>query len=84
MTTLAIELNLYMGSSKEIIKWLEEDEGVKTKKEALDKLQSYVKSNVYTVASHIGAGHNVSLAGTAMAIEQIVKHFERKEKEAEL
>jgi hypothetical protein len=68
-----------MNSFDEIIKWLEE-EGVTTKKEALEKLKPYVNSNIHSWASHVGAGnYGVSLAGTINCINKVVKHFEAKE-----
>lgn len=75
MDRTALELYLYMGSTEPIIKWLE-NEGVKTQKEAKDKLASLVQSNMYSVASHIGRGnYGVSLAGTANGVDKIIKHF---------
>lgn len=75
MTTTALELYLYMSSSEPIIEWLEK-EGVKTQEEARNKLAPLVKSNVMSVASHIGRGnYGVSLAGTSSCITKVLKHF---------
>lgn len=74
MDQRTLELYLYMSSIEPIIEWLEK-EGVKTKKEALQKLASATRNNVYNV---LGRGEG-SLAGNANAIQRIVKHFESKE-----
>lgn len=81
MDQQTLAMYLYMCSTEPIIKWLEK-EGVKTKEQALDKLRCAAQSNVYSWASHVGAGHggSVSLAGTANGVKKIVEHFENKEK----
>jgi hypothetical protein len=78
MNSTAMELYLYMGSTEPIIKWLK-SEGVKTTSQAKDKLAPFVKSNMYSWASHVGAGHSVSLAGMSNGITKILKEFEDDE-----
>ncbi len=70
MTSSAIELYLYMGSHDEIIKWLK-SEGVKTRKQAVDKLSPYVKNLVYQSVGVAGS----SLAGTANGSKRILDAF---------
>lgn len=79
MDQKALELYLYMGSSEPVVKWLK-SEGVKTREQAVDKLEPLVRSNVYDVARHIGMGNKVSLAGTANCVERILKEFPDKKK----
>lgn len=77
MDKTALELYLYMGSTKPIIEWLEQ-KGVKTKKEAIDTITPLILSNMIDVKSHIDRGeYNVSLYGTSQSVEKIIKHFER-------
>lgn len=79
MNSSAISLYLYMNSSDEIIKWLE-SEGVKTKDQALSKLEPYVQSNMYSFAASVGAGnYGGSLAGTSGCIKKVIEYFEDKE-----
>ena len=70
MNRMAMELYLYMGSSDQIIKWLE-SEGVKTKDEANVKLAPLVESNILDVA-RLGAG---SLHGTSNCVKKVFDHF---------
>lgn len=72
MNKMALELYLYMGSSQPIIEWLKK-EGVKTQKEAKDKLAPLVQSNMDSVASYISQG--VSLAGTSNCLYKVLKSF---------
>ena len=76
MNKTALELYLYMGSSQPIIDWLKA-EGVKTKSQAKDKLAPLVQSNVYSWASHVGAGsgRSVSLAGTSNCVNKVLDYF---------
>ena len=48
---------------------------VQTQKQALERLRPLVRSNVYSVLAQAGRGGGGSLAGTAGAVERIVKHF---------
>ena len=73
----ALELYLYMGSIEPIIEWLKE-EGCKTQNQVKKKLTPLVESNILEVASNIGSGrYGSSLAGTANAVEKIIKQFEK-------
>lgn len=76
MNSTVIELYLYMNSSDEIIKWLE-SEGVKTKEQATNRLEPYVKNNVRSVVLTPGS----SLAGTSGCVKKVFDYFESKEKE---
>jgi hypothetical protein len=78
MSRNALELYLYMGSSDEIIKWLE-DEGCKTKQQALNKLEPLVGSNIRSWAGTIGAGnYRGTLAGTNNCVKKVIEHFKNK------
>lgn len=79
MDSTIMELHLYLNNSEEIIDWLVK-EGVKTKDEALLRLQPYVKLNMYSWASSVASGNVGSLAGTSNCINNVVKYFENKEK----
>jgi len=76
---MAIELWIYMNNSDSIIEWLE-SENVKTKQEALDKLEPFVGSNIRGWATSVGGGnYGGSLAGTAGCVKKVIKHFENKQ-----
>jgi hypothetical protein len=75
MTKSILELYLYMCSTEPIIEWLEE-EGVKTKEEARQKLKPLVVGNVIDVGMHHGQGGSEgSLAGTSKAVKIVLEHF---------
>ena len=76
MDSAMIEIYIYMNSYEKIIEWLEKEEGVTTKQQALQHLKPYVRSNMFAVLSTEGG----SLAGTAGCIGRVVEHFEKKEK----
>lgn len=69
---------LYMCSTEPIFEWLEK-EGVKTRKQAIEKLEPLVQGNVYSFAAHIGGGSGGSLAGTANAVKKILEKFPEDE-----
>jgi hypothetical protein len=80
MDRSALELYLYMNSSKEIIEWLEK-EGCKTVKEAKDKLEPLVGSNMRGWAMSVGAGERgATLAGTHHCVVRVIEYFQTKEK----
>lgn len=77
MDKRTLELYLYMNNTKPIIEWLKK-EGCKTQKQVINKLKPIVKSNMLSVASHIGQGNRgVSLAGTAYGVEKIINQFKK-------
>lgn len=80
MNKKTLELYLYMGSTSEIIKWLE-SEGVTNEKEALQKIESAVRGNVSSYDNVFRSSGDdykqVSLAGTSNAVQSIVKYFSK-------
>lgn len=75
MDRKTLDLYIYMGSSKPVIKWLEK-EGVTTVKAAKDKLSPMVSG---LVGDSLRMGG--SLAGTSGVVDKVINHFEKKEKE---
>lgn len=69
MTKDYIKLQLMMGSSSSIIKWLKE-EGVITKQQVKKKLSSAVSESVLT-----SAVYGRDLCNESAAIDEIFKHF---------
>ena len=67
---ISLELYLYMGNAQPVINWLNK-QGVKTKKEAKEKLSPLVGENMRGV---MGSGSG-SLAGTANAVERILAKY---------
>lgn len=73
-----IQIYMYMGSYKPIVKWLKE-EGVTTQKEALNMLKYRIRDNVKEVDASIRNANNKSecgsYAGTAFTVKKILKEF---------
>lgn len=74
---MSLDLFLYMGSTDEVIKILEE-QGCKTEEGARMMLRGAAQSNVMGVMS-LGGG---SLAGTANASKKVLEHFRKVEEAA--
>ena len=75
MNKSILELYLYMNQIEPVIKWLK-GEGLKTKKEVIEKLEPLIGSLIESFTDQVSKGnYGVSLNGAAIAVNKIIEHF---------